>query len=73
MDIIVIVDGVNLVVVFDFFVWGFFMMVDWVVKFVMILLLFFLVWIWVIVIDKWLLFGILNFKVKFFENVFWFG
>ncbi len=73
MDTTVIAEGVNSAAALDFSVWGLFMMADWVVKSVMIVLLVFSVWTWAIIIDKWLSFGILNSKAKSFENVFWSG
>lgn len=50
-----------------------FLMADWVVKAVMLVLVFMSIWSWAIAIDKWLTFRSVRSKANAFEDVFWSG
>jgi biopolymer transport protein TolQ len=50
-----------------------FMGADWIVKTVMLLLLFASIWSWTIIINKWLALGTLRRRATKFEKVFWSG
>lgn len=55
----------------DFSMYGMFMQADWMVKFVMILLILASFWCWAIIIEKWYLFRNVKAKANRFENEFW--
>jgi biopolymer transport protein TolQ len=55
----------------DFSIIGMFMHADFVVKGVMILLIFASIWCWAIIFEKWFLFNKVKAKAARFENEFW--
>lgn len=55
----------------DFSLIGMFMQADWVVKSVMVLLIFASIWCWAIIFEKWFLFRKVQAKAVRFENDFW--
>jgi biopolymer transport protein TolQ len=55
----------------DFSIIGMFMHADFVVKGVMILLIFASIWCWAIIFEKWFLFNKVKAKATRFENEFW--
>ena len=57
----------------EFSLWNLFLMADWVVKSVMIILIVASVWSWAVMFDKSMTFGRLRRKSKKFEDVFWSG
>ena len=57
--------------VHDFSIYGMFMQADWVVKLVMVLLLFASFSCWAIIVEKWYLFRNIKAKATRFENDFW--
>lgn len=58
-------------VVHDLSMWGMFLQADWVVKFVMIMLLMASFWCWAIIAEKYFLFRRIKEKAIRFENEFW--
>jgi biopolymer transport protein TolQ len=52
---------------------GLFMRADWVVKAVMLLLIFASFWSWVVIVDKWFAMGSLKRRTRRFEKNFWSG
>ena len=69
------IDAVNLggSAIQDMSVWGLFLQADFVVKAVMLLLLFASFWSWAIIFDKVLLLRRLNGRTSDFEDAFWSG
>ena len=57
----------------EFSLWNLFLMADWVVKSVMIILILASVWSWAVMFDKSMTFGRLRRKSKKFEDAFWSG
>lgn len=57
----------------EFSLWNLFLMADWVVKSVMIILIVASVWSWAVMFDKSMTFGRLRRKSKKFEDAFWSG
>lgn len=57
--------------VHDFSMWAMFMQADWVVKSVMLMLIFASFWCWAIIVEKWLLFRSIKKKADKFEHDFW--
>ena len=57
----------------DFSLFALFMAADWVIKAVMLGLLWASVWSWAIVVDKWFSFGKARREMNRFEKVFWSG
>jgi biopolymer transport protein TolQ len=55
----------------DFTILGMFMNADWVVKSVLMLLLFASFWCWAIIFEKWFMFRSVQAKATRFENEFW--
>src|SRR5687768_12904104 len=55
----------------DFSIIGMFMQADWVVKSVMVLLIFASIWCWAIIFEKWFLFRKVQAKADKFEQDFW--
>jgi biopolymer transport protein TolQ len=55
----------------DFSMWAMFLQADWVVKSVMLLLLFASFWCWAIIFEKYMLFKSIRAKAQKFENDFW--
>jgi biopolymer transport protein TolQ len=71
-----IIDAVNLggsVGAHDFSMWSLFIRADWIVKSVILLLLFASVWCWAIIFEKLTRLKKLNAQAKAFEQVFWSG
>ncbi len=73
MDATVIAEGMNAPAALDFSVWGLFLKADYVVKSVILVLVFASFWSWAVIIDKWLTMGRMRRKTDHFENVFWSG
>ncbi len=57
----------------DFSVWALFLKADYIVKSVIIVLIFASFWSWSVIIDKWFMMRRLRLKADRFENVFWSG
>ncbi len=57
----------------DFSLFSLFMMADWVIKSVMIGLLWASVWSWAIIVDKWFSFSRARREMNRFEKIFWSG
>ena len=57
----------------DFSIWALFLRADWIVKVVMVMLLFASVWCWAIIFEKWFVMRKLNAKADEFEHEFWSG
>ncbi len=55
----------------DFSMWSMFLQADWVVKLVMLILLFASFWCWAIIFEKYTLFRSIKAKAQKFENDFW--
>lgn len=55
----------------DFSMWGMFMQADWVVKLVLLFLLFASFWCWAIIFEKYFLFRTVKHKAQRFEAEFW--
>lgn len=73
MDASVIAESMNTPAPLDFSVWGLFLKADYVVKSVIIVLVFASFWSWSVIIDKWFIMRRLRLKTDRFENVFWSG
>ncbi|MGB3457255.1 MAG: protein TolQ [Litorimonas sp.] len=68
-----LIAGLPPLAVGDYSFWALFMMSDWVIKGVMLILVLSSIWSWVVAIDKFIMVRMLRRRATDFENTFWSG